>query len=350
MASWSSRLRFDPIAPLLDADDDAISFFTCRDLLGEETGPVSLIWDLPAVRGILRKQRPDGSWKYPGHSQPGSGVKYPLLETWKQLRFLVDQYGMDRTHSALERATEFVLSCQTDEGDLRGILANQYAPYYHGALLSLLIKAGYGDDPRVGRGLRWLLDARQDDGGWVIGSPGMVGLGRLPAEERDRMVSDRSCPTARAFDRTKPFSAAGTGMAIRALAAHPRCRHGEDALKAARLLKSKLFKEDNWASYRHPDHWVRFQYPFWWTNVVSALDAISLIGIPATDPDVRGALRWLAGHQEENGLWRVSYSRIHKSPINSRTRDTQLWVTLAICRIFKRYYGPGEAPRGRGFR
>jgi hypothetical protein len=32
------------------------------------------------------------------------------------------------------------------------MLANQYAPYYTGALMSLLIKAGYIDDPRIDRG------------------------------------------------------------------------------------------------------------------------------------------------------------------------------------------------------
>ena len=36
----------------------------------------------------------------------------------------------------------------------RGILANQYATYYTGAILGLLIQAGYTDNPRVEMGLR----------------------------------------------------------------------------------------------------------------------------------------------------------------------------------------------------
>jgi hypothetical protein len=40
----------------------------------------------------------------------------------------------------------------------------------------------------------------------------------------------------------------------------------------------------------------------------------------------------------ETGLWKVSYSKIHKSPLNSKTEEEKLWVSLAICRVFQRYF------------
>ncbi len=144
---------------------------------------------------------------------------------------------------------------------------------------------------------------RQDDGGWVIGSPGMVGLGKLTRAELIDLTSNKCRETARTFDRSKPFSAAGTGMVIRAFAAHPDYRKSVHAMTAARLLKSKFFKKDNWSWCGHQDNWVRFQFPFWWTNLVSALDSLSLIGLTEEDEDVRNALEWLIGHQEKNGLW-----------------------------------------------
>jgi hypothetical protein len=202
--------------------------------------------------------------------------------------------------------------------------------------MSLLIKAGYGDDPRIEKGFKWLLEMRQDDGGWVIGSPGMVGLGRITQAEIIDLTSNKGRETARAFDRSKPFSAAGTGMVLRAFAAHTEYRKIPEAMKAARLLKSKLLKKDNWASYGHPDNWARFQFPFWWTSLVSALDTLSLMEFTAYDDDVREGLEWLIERQEESGLWKASYSKIHKSPENGKT---QIWVTLAICRTLKRLYG-----------
>ncbi|MDI6725080.1 MAG: hypothetical protein QMD61_10590 [Methanobacterium sp.] len=65
----------------------------------------------------------------------------------------------------------------------------------------------------------------------------------------------------RAFDKSKPFSATSTGMVLRAFSVHDKYKNSGYALKAAELLKSKFFKEDNWASYRHPDNWIRFQFP-----------------------------------------------------------------------------------------
>ncbi len=95
----------------------------------------------------------------------------------------------------------------------------------------------------------------------------------------------------------------------------------------------------SWSNFkRHPDNWIRFQFPFWWINIVSALDSISLMGFPKEDPDIKNALKWLIDHQISDGLWKVSYSKIHKSPDDKRTYKTRLWLTLTICRIFKRFY------------
>ncbi|MDP2871211.1 MAG: terpene cyclase/mutase family protein [Bacillota bacterium] len=198
------------MAPLLRGGDEAAAYFARRDLLGEDVPPVQVIWGLPAVQSILRRQKPDGSWPARAAKlKRAPSVKHPLVETYRNLRSLVDQYELTRLHPAVERAAEYVFGCQTAEGDIRGILCNQYAPYYTGAILYLLIKAGYAADQRVAAGLAWLLSMRQDDGGWVIGSPGMVGLAGLSSTESNALTSRPDRVTARAFDRPKPFSAAG---------------------------------------------------------------------------------------------------------------------------------------------
>lgn len=338
MADWLSQFKYSPIKPLFDSGNDTIIYFAKRDLLEEKIEAIEYIWDLPEVHKIIQKQLDDGSWPSNAKKNINSGVKYPLIETWKQLRLLIQQYEMNNTHPAIGKAAEFIFSCQTDEGDIRGILANQYAPYYTGAIMYLLIKAGYEDDPHIEKGFEWLLKMRQDDGGWVIGSPGMIGLSDITRNESNDLTSNKNRETARAFDKSKPFSAAGTGMVLRAFVVHPTHRKSDETLTAARLLKSKFFKKDNWTSYQHPDNWLRFQYPFWWTNLVSALDSLSLMGFSKDDKDVKRALYWLVDHQEQDGLWKISYSQIHKAPDNKKTFNNRLWITLAICRIFKRFY------------
>ena len=332
------RLRYDPLPALLQSGDDAVSFFARRDLLHEAVTSPEHLWALPIVKRLLRTQRPDGSWAPRGKTgAPASGATHPLAATYRQLRHLVQQYEMDRSHPAVARAAEYVFSCQSQEGDLRGLLGNQYAPYYTGAILSLLIQAGYGEDVRVERALRWLLAVRQDDGGWAPGSPCVLGWRDLSWREWCAIISDPSAEPLRVFDGSRPFSAHATGMALRAFAAHPTYRSSREARQAARLLQSKLLLEDNWSSYRHPDHWVRFQFPFWWTNLVTALDTISLLAVASDDDGGQRAVDWLVEHQLESGLWDVSYSSIHRAPVrNDNTHRQQCWITLAICRVLQR--------------
>jgi hypothetical protein len=324
----------DPIRPLLESGDAALRFFVERDLLGRAGCSIEEIWALPEPSKLLRQQLPNGSWK-PAKAKPAAGEKYELTETWRQFRHLVDQYEMTKAHPSVAKAVEYLFSCQSEEGDIRGILANQYAPYYTGAILSLLIKAGYEDDPRTENGMRWLLEMRQADGGWVIGSPGMV---HRSWKETLALTSAWGSEPEKGFDRSLPFSAAGTGMALRAFAAHSRYRKSEETRRAACLLKSKFFKKDNWSWLGHPDYWLRFQFPYWWNHLVSALDSISMIGLPKDDPDIEGALRWLIRNQEENGLWKLSYSKLHKESGSEKALREGQWISLCVCRIFRRLY------------
>jgi hypothetical protein len=339
MNSITQIFNYDLIDAFLKSDNKAIIYFTHKELMEVDSTDNIYSYILPEVEKILKKQSSDGSWKPVSNKHSlSSGVKYPLIETWKQLRYLIEQYGLGNIYPEVKKACEYVFSCQTDEGDIRGILANQYAPYYTGALLALLIKAGYENDPRIEKGIRWLLSMRQHDGGWVIGSPGIIGIPNLSVRELNDLTSNKNRETMKAFDKSKPFSAAGTGMVLRAFAEHPVYCKSEETLKAAKLLKSKMFKKDNWTSYQHPDNWIRFQFPFWWTNIISALDSLSKIGLPKDDIDVKNALEWLLDKQEKNGLWKISYSNIHKNTFNTKSSDMQLWISLSILRIFKRFY------------
>jgi hypothetical protein len=123
-------------------------------------------------------------------------------------------------------------------------------------------------------------------------------------------------------------------MVLRAFAAHSSYRTSEAARTAAILLKSRFFQPDSYTSYRAASYWVRFQYPFWWNNLVAALDSISLID-PTMDSQMEKALGWLIDHQEADGLWKATYVA-GKEVDSAQTRDTRLWVSLAICRVLAR--------------
>jgi len=330
--AWMKQLRFDPVSELFSSNNEAISYFVKRDLLGEKVEPIDRMWRLPEVEKIIKKQRPDGSWRhhgkevtvYPEHH-------YSLVETFKQFRVLVERYELTREHPAARRAAEFLFSCQVENGDIRGMLGNQYATYYTGAILALLVEAGYGDDPRTEKAFEWLLSMRQDDGGWTI----PLLTRRFDGKTSRALVTHYSEPVEP--DRSKPFSHNWTDMVLRAFAAHPRHRESREAEAAGTLLKSQFFRPDAYSSYGAASYWVRFL--FWWPNLLTALDSLSRMGFTKDDPDIRRGLEWFVDHQESDGLWKVTYVEGEKISENERNRERRLWVSLSICRIFKRFYG-----------
>jgi len=325
-------LKYDPVPPLLESGDSALIYFVRRDLLDEETGDVRNLWELPAAQKILKQQNADGSWPRAG-KQKHATINYPLIETWKQLRYLVEQYGFTRQHPQLARAAEFIFSCQAGEGDIRGMLANQYATYYTGAIMSLLIQAGYADDERIKKGFQWLLAMRQSDLGWTV----PLQTHKLDRATWYRLTSQYAEPLE--LDRSKPFSHNCTGMVIRAFAVHPDYRRYDAARTAANLLKSRFFLPDAYTSYKAASYWVRFQYPFWWNNLVAALDSVTRIGLTIDDEDIANALVWLQKHQGEDGLWKLTYAKaVETEKETPKARQMKLWVTLAICRVFKRLF------------
>jgi len=329
-----AQLRIDPTPTLLSSGNEAIAYFANRDLLEQEVVPINHIWQLPEVQRILRKQQPDGSWKHTGKKT----VSYPkyhyqLFQAWKIFRVLVEQYEFTKKHCAAREASEFLFSCQTEQGDIRGMLANQYATYYTGAILALLIRAGYENDPRVEKGFRWLISMRQDDGGWTI----PILTHKFDRETAYRLTSEYAEPVEP--DRSKPFSHNWTDMVLRAFAAHPKYRACKEARKAADLLKSRFFQPDAYSSYKAASYWVRFL--FWWPNLVTSLDSLSLMGYSKDDPDIRKALNWLVENQSSDGLWKMTYAEGTKESAhikNEKTKERRLWLALTIARIFRRVY------------
>ncbi|HZW57310.1 MAG TPA: hypothetical protein VFF30_13560 [Nitrososphaerales archaeon] len=219
-------------------------------------------------------------------------------------------------------ASDFLFANQTEEGDIRGICGNQYVPYYSAAMMELLIKAGYPHDPHIRRGFKWLLSIRQNDGGWAFPL-------RTVGKKLDRQIFHQRKTIQP--DRAKPFSHLVTGIVLRAFAAHSEYRRSEEAKVAGELLASRFFKADTYSDRRAPSFWTSFSFPFWFTDLLSSLDSLSLLGFEADHPKTKEGLDWFRARQESSGLWELS------TRIMAREPERNLWITFAICRVFKRF-------------
>jgi Squalene-hopene cyclase C-terminal domain len=304
--------------------NQAIAFFARRDLLGRTTGSVTDLWVMRTPLRIVRRQAPNGSWRYPGRNALlRSPENYDQIETFRQLAILVEQYGFTREHPSIELAAEFLLSFQTSEGDIRGIYGNQYATTYVGAIMELLVKAGYADDPRIMTTLNWLLAMRQMDGGWAIP------MRTLGHRFRDFLDTERH-PEPLAPDRSKPLSHLVTGMVLRAFAADPSWHSAPEVRSAAQLLAERLFKQDPYGDRGDASYWERVSFPFWFTDVVSALDTLSRLGISPRSAPIRSALQRLGELQHDDGTFALKLLR-------ARDKDLPWWICLAVERSLRRW-------------
>ena len=99
--------------------------------------------ELSEAENILNKQQENGSWKYPNSKEEiRTQDNYNQLETYRQLGFLIEKYGINKQHQVIQKAAEFLFSLQTNEGDFRGIYGNQYSSNYTAGIMELLIKTG----------------------------------------------------------------------------------------------------------------------------------------------------------------------------------------------------------------
>jgi hypothetical protein len=322
LKGWIGHFNYDPLVPLKSSKSESILYFTKRDLLKEESKPLNTLWNLPSAIKILDKQQEEGYWRYPAWKKKlNEPENYNLLETYRQLGFLVEKYGFTKEHSAIERASEYIFSCQTDEGDIRGFYGTQYSPNYTAATTELLIKAGYSNDHRVKRILEWLLSMRQEDGGWAIAM----------RTNNAKYLDVVNNPIAFEPNRKKPFSHMVTGIVLRAFAAHSKYRNYKAVKVAGEHLTSRFFKPDKYTDRRGVEYWTKVSFPFWWTDLVSSLDSLAYLGFTTSHPQIKLALETLRDKQSESGMWDLKL-------LKGKDQNLSLWINLAICRIFKRYY------------
>jgi hypothetical protein len=325
MELWQKQLKFNPLPPLLGSVNHAIPYFAKRDLLDERVIPIEELWALSGLeKTYFKKQRRNGAWEYHGGTRSlRSKEDYDQIETYRILGELVEKYGLDRRHPSISLAAKYLFSFQTEEGDFRGIYGNQYSPNYSAAIMELLIKAGYDSDSRIEKGFRWLLLARQDDCGWAI-----------PLRTAG-MKFDRKTLRAATIrpNKSKPFSHVITGVVLRAFVAHAEFRRSKEARVAGELIASRFFARDKYPDRQDESYWTSFTFPFWYTDLLSSLDSLSLIGFSWRHRQVAKALRWFAVNQQKDGSWNLYLSK------GSNKQELKLWTTLAICRVFKRFYG-----------
>ena len=123
-----------------------------------------------------------------------------------------------------------------------------------------------------------------------------------------------------------------TGVVLRAFAAHAEYKKSNAANTAGKLLLTSLFKKDNYPDRSGREYWLKFTFPFWFTDLISAMDTLSLLSFSRKELEIEKALTWLIQQQKRNGMWKLKI-------LKGQNRNIiQAWLSLTICKIFKRFY------------
>jgi hypothetical protein len=306
----------EALQTLLDIGNEALIKFTKKKLLGEEVD-IEQLWTLPRVKKILKRQQSDGSWIYPNKNATlRSPTNYNQYQTYKTLAELVEFYGLNKKHETIRKAAEYLFSFQTEEGEFRGIYGNQYSPNYSASITEFLIKAGY-NGVKIEKSLNWLLTMRQNDGGWAIPfrtrSKGLKALG-----EKETIKPDRS----------KPFSHLATGIILRPFSLITAYR--DKVRNLGMLLADRVFTRDKYPDRVGVEYWTKFTYPYHWTDILSTIDTLTLLGIK-NHPKIDEIKQWFERHKQENGTYRVDVMA------GAKYKDVKYWITLQYLRVLQRF-------------
>jgi hypothetical protein len=264
-----------------------------RDLIDDSEAPgLDEVWGYPEVKALVKKIEKDGHFAPKATEKALGGPEFAAaLATLRGIDRLADlgvraDAAGAKVPKELQKSVDFLLSSQEADGGLEALSITDVpktkgkmpALHFQGWAVSALCRAGFESDPRVEKGLQFLIERRQDDGGWAWRG-------------------------VRTDSAARPSSHLITGMVLRAFAASAARRASREARRAAELLATRFLQPDRYPDRKAPSFWEILTEPRFYTDVLDALDTVTAIGLGKENSGVRTAEAYLRSRQASDGLW-----------------------------------------------
>jgi hypothetical protein len=175
MGDWKSVLKADSTTWLLEKDNPSVRYFALTEILDKPVSDSEVkeaknaIMEIGIVPQILAKQKNDGYWEAPRdfYTAKYRGTAWQLM--------ILTELGADGRDDRTRKACEFILansqnpesggfsmwlSDKTGGGRRSGVI-----PCLTGNMVWSLIRLGYLEDPRVQRGINWIITHQRFDDG-----------------------------------------------------------------------------------------------------------------------------------------------------------------------------------------
>jgi hypothetical protein len=331
MPNWKSALKADPTQWLLEEDNSSVRFFALRDLLDRPEGDPEAknarraIMLRGAAAEILVQQR-DGAYL----------TRYPRFYTDKYDWLVLSLIALTEVGATMDEQIraqcEYLLTNAQDErggfsqhkAKAGGGLPSEVIPCLTGNLLFCFLRLGLEGDPRVKKGVDWLVQyMRLNDG--VEKEPQGAPYGHY-----EMCWGKHTCLM-------------GVVKALKALAEippedrSPEVRTAIDA-NAEFLLIHHIFKRSHDLNKVSKPGWTKFGFPLMYqTDALEILDILTSLGI--RDERMQEAVQLVLAKQQPDGRWLTENTYASERmlvPFDEKGAPGK-WVTLRAMRALKRY-------------
>ncbi len=335
MKDWKSNLKADPTEWLLEEEDSSVRYFALKDILDKPENDRAV---QAAKSGIMRKgmvpkilemQRDEAYIKkYPAfYTDKYRGLVWQLV-VLAELGATADgqiceecEYILDNAQVKLDGG--FSQHASAREGGGR---QTEVVPCLTGNMVWSLERLGYGNDPRVQKGIGWLMEHMHINDG-NMEDP------QAPPYDHARFEACWGAHTCHM----------GVVKAMKGLSAIPKEKRTDEIngtiQKCAEfMLMHHVYKRSHNLSRASKPGWLKFGFPLMYqTDALEILDILTELGY--CDSRMQDAVNAVLGKQNENGKWMVenTYSSDRLLIPFGRAGEESKWITLRALRVLKRY-------------
>jgi hypothetical protein len=341
MVGWKSKLRADPIDWLLGEDNPSVRYYTLKELLNKPANDPDVkrarseIMKVGAVPEILAKKKKGGYWETP---EGFYGDKYKGT-VWQLI--ILAELGADGGEERIARTGEFILTNSQDRksggfsvfsAEGGGGSPDEVLPCLTGNMVWSLIRFGRLEDPRVQRGIDWIVRyQRFDDAihealkGWPYDRQGH--------------------PHCWGYTHTRKVHTCHMGVvkALKTFAEIPTNKRSNDVKGVIKkgveyLLMHHIYKRSHDLNRISSPGWLRFGFPLMWnTDALEVLGILTKLG--CRDGRMEEAVDLVISKQDNAGRWQLesTFNGRFQADIEKKGKPSK-WVTLNALKVLKGYY------------